>query len=75
MQKQVFHNRKSLDQRINKKRLSQVQYIDEKRVVDINKLLNRVKIDQKKEIQKKIILYSFVMLGLILFGTFITFLK
>jgi hypothetical protein len=75
MQKQVFHNRKLLDQRINKKRLSQVQYIDEKRVVDINKLLNRVKIDQKKEIQKKIILYSFVMLGLILFGTFITFLK
>jgi hypothetical protein len=75
LQKQVFHNRKLLDQRINKKRLSQVQYIDEKRVVDINKLLNRVKIDQKKEIQKKIILYSFVMLGLILFGTFITFLK
>ncbi|MBT3546611.1 MAG: hypothetical protein HN487_02810, partial [Flavobacterium sp.] len=26
-----------------------VQYIDQKRIVDINKLLNRVKIDQKNE--------------------------
>ena len=70
-----FHNGKSIDQNINTKRLSEVNHIGEKRVVDINKLLNRVKIDQKKEIKQKIIFYSFVILGLSLLGTLITLLK
>ena len=52
-----------------------VQYIDQKRIVDINKLLNRVKIDQKNETKRKIIFYSFIILGLSLLGTLITLLK
>ena len=52
-----------------------VQYIDQKRIVDINKLLNRVKIDQKNETKRKIIFYSSTVLGLSLLGTLITFLK
>ena len=75
MQKHGFYNGKSINQNTSKKRLSQVQHIDEKKVVDINKLLNRVKIYKTNEIKKKIILYSFVILGLVLFGTIITFLK
>ena len=75
MKKMYFHNRKSIDQNINTKRLSEVNHIGEKRVVDINKLLNRVKIDQKKEIKQKIFFYSFVILGLSLLGTLITLLK
>jgi hypothetical protein len=75
MRKVYFHNEKSIDQNINTKRLSEVQYIGERQVVDINKLLNRVKIDQKNEIKRKIIFYSFVILGLTLLGTLITFLK
>jgi hypothetical protein len=75
MQKVYFYNEKSIDQNINTKRLSEVQYIGERQVVDINKLLNRVKIDQKNEIKRKIIFYSFVILGLTLLGTLITFLK
>ena len=75
MRKVYFHNEKSIDQNINTKRLSEVQYIGERQVVDINKLLNRVKIDQKNEIKRKIIFYSFVILGLSLLGTLITFLK
>ncbi len=75
MPKVYFHNGKSIDQNINTKRLSEVNHIGEKRVVDINKLLNRVKIDQKKEIKQKIIFYSFVILGLSLLGTLITLLK
>ena len=75
MRKVYFHNEKSIDQNINTKRLSEVQHIGEKKVVDINKLLNRVKIDQKKETKRKIIFYSFVILGLSLLGTLITFLK
>ena len=75
MRKVYFHNGKSIDQNINTKRLSEVQQVSEKQVVDINKLLNRVKIDQKNETKRKIIFYSFVILGLSLLGTLITFLK
>ena len=75
MRKVYFHNDKSIDQNINTKRLSEAQHIGERQVVDINKLLNRVKIDQKNETKQKIIFYSFVILGLSLLGTLITFLK
>jgi hypothetical protein len=75
MQKMYFHNNKSIDQNINTKKLSKVQNISEKQVVDINKLLNRIKIDHKKETKRKIIFYSLSILGLSLLGTLITFLK
>ena len=70
-----FHNEKSIDQNINTKRLSEVQHVSEKQVVDINKLLNRVKVDQKNETKKKIIFYISTVLGLSLLGTLITLLK
>ena len=75
MPKVYFHNEKSIDQNINTKRLSEAQHIGERQVVDINKLLNRVKIDQKNETKRKIIFYSFTILGLSLLGTLITVLK
>ena len=75
MRKVYFHNGKSIDQNINTKRLSEVQQVSEKQVVDINKLLNRVKINQKNEIKRKIIFFSSTVLGLCLFGTLITLLK
>ena len=75
MRKVYFHNEKSIDQNINAKRLSEPQHVSEKQVVDINKLLNRVKIDQKNETKRKLIFYSFTMLSLSLLGTLITVLK
>ena len=75
MRKMYFHNGKSINKNINKKKLSKVQNISEKQVVDINKLLNRVKIDQKNETKRKIIFYSFIILGLSLLGTLMAFLK
>jgi len=75
MQKMYFHNNKSIDQNINTKKLFKVQNISEKQVVDINKLLNRIKIDHKNETKRKIIFYSLSILGLSLLGTLITFLK
>ena len=75
MRKVYFHNEKSIDQNINTKKLSKVQNKNEKQVVDINKLLNRVKIDQKNETKKKFIFYSFAILGISLLGTLIVFLK
>ena len=70
-----FHNNKSIDQNINTKKLSKVENISEKQVVDINKLLNKIKIDHKNETKRKIIFYSLSILGLSLLGTLITFLK
>ena len=70
-----FHNDKSIDQNINTKKLSKVQNISEKQVVDINKLLNRIKIDHKKETKRKIIFYSLTILGLSLVGLIISTLK
>jgi len=75
MRKVYFHNEKSIDQNLNTKRLSEAQNIGERQVVDINKLLNRVKIDQKNETKRKIIFYSVIILGLSLLGTLIMFLK
>ena len=75
MRKVYFHNGKSIDQNINTKRLSEVQQVSEKQVVDINKLLNRVKMDQKNETKRKFIFYSLTVLSLSLLGTLITVLK
>ena len=75
MRKVYFHNGKSIDQNINTKRLSEPQYVSEKQVVDINKLLNRIKIDQKNQTKKNFIFYSITILGLSLLGTLITLIK
>ena len=71
----IFDNNKSISKNKVQKKTIPVQYIDQKRIVDINKLLNRVKIDKKNETKRKIIFYSSTILGLSLFGTLITFLK
>tara|TARA_B110001452_G_C14958798_1_gene335290 strand:+ start:34 stop:294 length:261 start_codon:yes stop_codon:yes gene_type:complete len=75
MRKGYFHNHKIIDQNINTKRLSEPQYVSEKQVVDINKLLNRIKIDQKNQTKKNFIFYSITILGLSLLGTLITLIK
>jgi len=75
MQKTYFHDRKHIsEKKINKKTI-QLQYIDQKRIVDINKLLNRVKIDKKNETKRQIVFYSSVILALTLFSTFIVVIK
>jgi hypothetical protein len=75
MQKTYFHNRKHISEKKVQKKTIPLEYIDQKRIVDINKLLNRIKIDQKNEIKRKIIFFSSTVLGLSLLGTLITFLK
>ena len=62
MQKTFFHNRKHISEKKVQKKTIPLKYIDQKRIVDINKLLNRVKIDQKNENKKKIIFYCSVVL-------------
>ncbi len=75
MQKTYFHDRKHISEKKVQKKTIPLQYIDEKTIVDINKLLNSVKIDQKNETKRKIIFYSSTALGLSLLGTLIAFLQ
>ena len=75
MQKSNFHNRRITDENLDKKKRYQNQNFDPKIIVDINKLLNRVKVEEKNETKRKIIFFSLVILSLSLMGTFIAFIK
>ena len=75
MQKAYFHNNKHNSEKKVKKKNIPLQYIDQNRIVDINKLLNRVKINQKNETKRKIIFYSLTTLALGLFSTLIIIIK
>ena len=71
----IFDNNKSKSESKGQKKNIPAQYIEQKRIVDINKLLNRVKIDQKNERKRKIIFYSLTILALCLFSTLIMIIK
>ena len=71
----IFDNNKSISKNKVQKKTIPVQYIDQKRIVDINKLLNRVRMDKKNENKKKVIFYSLTVLALGLFSTLITVIK
>jgi hypothetical protein len=58
-----------------KSKLSQTARADIKNIVDINILLNRVKIEKKNEIKRKIIFFSLITLAVTLFGFFTVILK
>ena len=71
----IFDDNKSISKNKVQKKTIPVQYIDQKRIVDINKLLNRVRMDKKNENKKKIIFYSLIILALGIFSTLITVVK
>ena len=64
MQKDYFHNNKSISENKGQKKTILLQYIDQKRVVDINRLLNRVRIEKKNKTKREIIFYSSITLAL-----------
>ena len=75
MPKTYFHdNKHNSEKKIQKKNIP-TQFIEQERIVDINKLLNRVRIDKKNENKRKIIFYSSAILALSLFSTFISIIK
>ena len=75
MGKNYFHNNKLSNVKSDKKELLQSTNLDTKGVVDINILLNRVKIEKKNQTKRKIIFFSIVTLALSLFGTFIAIIE
>ena len=72
MSKTYFHNDKIYNENKSKKKQStQIHIIKPKNIVDINILLNRVKIEERKEIKQKIIFFSSITFAIALFGMFI----
>jgi hypothetical protein len=74
MTKTYFHDAKHSNENISKKNITQTHKL-KKRVVDINILLNRVKLEERNESKRKIIFFSLVTLALFLFGSFVTVIK
>jgi len=62
MQKNYFHDNKHTSEKDDQKKIITVEQIKQKRRVDINKLLNRVRIEKKNENKRKIIFYSSIIL-------------
>ncbi len=75
MQNVYSHNSKIKVQNENEQKLSQTHNLDRKKTVDINTLLNRVRIDERNKIKQQIIFFSSVILLLGFFATFITLIK
>ena len=71
MSKNYFHNNKSITKNKIQKKNTLIQYTNQKMNVDINILLNRIRIEEKNETKKKIIFYSLTILALSLFSTLI----
>ena len=72
MQKKFFHNHMPDNENLKIQKTSPVINISKKNRVDINKLLNRVKIDKQNQNKRKIIFLSFGILLIGLMGIFIT---
>ena len=68
MEKNYFHDRKHFSEKKIQKKTIPSQYIDQKSIVDISKLLNRVKIDKKNETKRKMILLSTLSALIIIVG-------
>ena len=75
MQKIYFHDNKHISEKNDQKKAISVEQINQKRRVDINKLLNRVRIEKKNDNKRKIIFYSSVILSLSLFSILLTIIK
>ena len=75
MQKNYFHNNKISNENKDKKKSLRLSNMNTKSIVDINILLNRVKIEEKDRTNRKIFFFSLVTLTIILFGIFIAAIK
>ena len=69
MQKTYFHDNKHISEKNDQKKAISVEQINQKRKVDINKLLNRVRLEKKSETKKNILVYCLVVLAI---GSFMT---
>jgi len=72
MQSKIFHNTKYLEENLIVKKTTQATYLHPKINVDVNRLLNRVKINEQSEKKKKLLFFCLGILLLSLMGVFVT---
>jgi|TARA_B110000902_G_scaffold75494_1_gene89513 hypothetical protein len=72
MQSKIFHNTKYLEENLIVKNTTQVTYLHPKINVDVNKLLNKVKINEQSEKKKKVLFFCLGIILLSLMGIFVT---
>ena len=75
MKKTYFHNKYLNNVNKEQEKIIPVKNTNRKINVDINKLLNRVKIEEKVDTKKKIFFYSSIILGIGFFSFFIVIIK
>jgi len=75
VKKNIFYNDRFIKKKLDIKELPQLNNLYQKRNVDINRLLKRVKVDEQTEKKKKIIFFSLGILLLGLMGTFVTIIR
>ena len=75
MDNSIFHNSKSIEKKLDVKEFSYLQKLDKNKIVDINKLLNRVKVSEKDEKKQRIIFFSFGILLLTSMGIFVSIIR
>ena len=66
--KKIYYNTKSAEKDLELKAPVQIRYLGHKQNVDINELLNRVKIDKKNEIKNKLFFLGLAVLPISLIG-------
>tara|TARA_B100000767_G_scaffold7705_1_gene7634 strand:- start:224 stop:451 length:228 start_codon:yes stop_codon:yes gene_type:complete len=75
MKKNYFHNKYLNNENKEQEKIIPVKNINRKINVDINKLLNRVKIEEKVDTKKKIFFYSSIILGICFFSFLVVIIK
>ena len=72
MKKNIFYNNRSNEINFEIKELFSLKIKNKKINVDINKLLNRVKIDQQNEKKFKVVFFGSGILLLVFMGLFVS---
>ena len=77
MQKNIFHNKKILDKNTDTKLVKNfpLNYRKKSKYVDINKLLNRVRLNEKNEKKEKLITLGLGVFVIACVGIFIISIK
>ena len=66
--KNIYYNTKSAERDLNLNTPVPIRYLGQKRNVDINELLNRVKIEKKNQIKNKLFFLGLAVLPISLIG-------
>ena len=75
MKSEIFYNKKSIDKNLDIKISPYLVNVEKDMIVDINNLLNRVKVDQYDEKKKKFIFFGYGILLMVSMGIFISIIK